>query len=390
MFVVLTAAPIRTVPPANQPRSSAPEAVPHAQWRPLHKGYGNLSSGTYIREDDDLVVDTPLPIVLRRTYNSADKHERQFGTNTTHPGEWWIYGKGDPAVPWGELILANGGRVHFTRISPGPTRDGAVLRNDTSPGEFNGAMLRWTGSVWEMRLRNGSLAIFASGAGPEKACALIERRDPDGHAITFVRDASGFVSRMESEGKSITVVYDDRHRVVRAYDSSKNEITYTYDDGGRLVRAEKSDGTVRRYAYDSRNYMTRIEEPGRIVENSFDESGRWVHQVVKDAEDDPDPYVATARYVVENGSVTEATFDEGDGLEVHRFNSEHYTVSETWFADTSTPVTFRYPLDSSNGSTRAAMSCTGRFGPVTRDLPLSVEDEEAKLTAIMTTCVVHR
>lgn len=90
MFVVLTGAPIRTAHPASQLPSSTPEAVLHAPWRPLHKGHANLSSGTYIREDDDLVVDTPFPVVLRRSYNSADKHVRQFGTNATHMGEWWI------------------------------------------------------------------------------------------------------------------------------------------------------------------------------------------------------------------------------------------------------------------------------------------------------------
>jgi hypothetical protein len=81
---------------AVQQSPSATSAAPHTPWRPLHKGGAYLSTGVYIREDDDLVVDTPFPIVLRRTYNSADGHARQFGANATHAGEWWIYGKSDP------------------------------------------------------------------------------------------------------------------------------------------------------------------------------------------------------------------------------------------------------------------------------------------------------
>ena len=393
MWVALSAAgPLREGQSASQSpsSSSARPSTSHAPWRPLHKGYADLSTGVYIREDDDLVANTPFPIVLRRTYNSLDGHPRQFGMYTTHPGEWWIYGRDDPGVSWGELILPHGGRVRFTRISPGNTRDGAVLRHDTSPTEFNGALLSWTGSVWQMRLRDGSVAIFASGAGPKNACALIERRDPDGHVITYARNASGLVTKMESEGRSITLEYDDRNRIARAYDTSKNEVTYKYDDGGRLVRATKSDGTVRRYGYDRRNYLTRIEEPGRIVENEFDESGRWAHQVVKDAEDDPDPYVASARYVVANGSVVESAFDEGGGLEVHRYNAQHYTISETLFATSSAPVTFRYGLDANNAAKLAVMSCTGPAGPVTREVQLTVRDDDKKAQEIRGSCIVRR
>ena len=322
--------------------------APHTAWRPLHKGHADLFSGVYIREDDDLVVQTSFPIVLRRTYNSGDGHSRQFGVDATHPGEWWLYGDNDPRVPWAELILADGGRIRFTRISPGDTRDGAVLTHNSTPTEFNGALLSWTGSTWQLRLRDGSTASFMDCEGQAQTCWLIESRDPDGHTITFARDASGLLLRMESDGQSIAFDYDDHKRIIRAYDTSQNEVRYHYDDDGRLIRAGMSDGTVRRYSYDSRNHLVRIEEPGRIVENRFDESGRWAYQTVKDSENDPDPYVAIAHYVVENGVVVETDFDEGDGLEVSRYNAHGYILSETLFADSSTPVTFRYLLDSSS------------------------------------------
>jgi hypothetical protein len=152
-----------------------------------------------------------------------------------------------------------------------------------------------------------------------------------------------------------------------------------------------SDGTVRQYGYDSRNYLIRIEEPGRIVENRFDESGRWTHQVVKDSEDDPNPYIATAHYIVDNGSVVESDFDEGGGLEVCRYNAQRYIISETLFADSSTPVTFRYDLNPlSNASNGAVMSCSGPSGPVTRGVQLTVHDDAAKAQAIQANCVLRR
>ena len=377
------------------PAASNAAVTVHEPWRALHKGHGNIATGHYIREDDDLVVNTPFPIVLRRTYNSGDSHSRQFGMDATHSGEWWIYGNSDPSVPWGELILPDAVRIRFTRITPGDTRVGAVLRHDGTPtefnAEFNSALLSWEDPIWRMRFRDGSTASFLDCHGKTQPSSVIERRDPDGHRIEYVRDASGLLQRMSSDGQSIVFDYDDRKRIVRAGDTSGRKVTYTYDEGGRLVRAVTSDGTVRDYTYDARNNLTRIQEPGRIVQNWFNDDDRWIRQVVRSSEDDQDPYIATVRYVVENGSVVESDFDEGAGLEVHRYNSKHYVVSETLFADSHTPVTFTYDLDpTTNVSRGASMSCTGPAGPVTRAVQVASNNDEAKAKEIIAACVLSR
>src|SRR5262249_20781545 len=155
---------------------------------------------------------------------------RSFGINTTHPGEWWLYGDDDPRIPWGDLILASGGRVHFTRISPGSRQDDAVLRHDSTPTEFNGALLSWTGSGWEMKFADGAIALFKDCHGPKETCALLERRDPRGHRIAYVRDDAGLLLRMESEGQRIAFDYDDHKRIVRATTSAGRQVDYTYDD----------------------------------------------------------------------------------------------------------------------------------------------------------------
>ena len=378
---------------ARQPApSTIPAAVSHRPWRPLHKGGADLSTGVYVREDDDLVVNTKLPIVLRRTYNSGDAVSRQFGLDATHPGEWWIYGDGDRRIPWGDLILATGGRIHFTRISPGDTQTGAVLRHDSTPTEFNGALLSWTGSLWEMQFRDGSVASFLDCQKDQEVCSLVERRDPDDHRIAYVRDQSGLLLKMESEGQSIAFDYDDRKRIVRAYDTSQREVSYAYDDRGRLVRATGSDGIVRTYEYNDRNNLVRVREPGRIVQNWFDDAGRWMKQVVKDSEQDDDPYMATARYVVEGASIIEADFDEGDGLTVYRYNTRHYEVSETLDADGPAPIVFAYNLDPvSNVSNGVTMTCRGPSGSITRAVPLaSARDDGAKDALIREICLPRR
>jgi YD repeat-containing protein len=189
---------------------------------------------------------------------------------------------------------------------------------------------------------------------------------------------------MESEGQSIAFDYDDRKRIVRAYDTSRREVSYTYDDRGRLVRAAGSDGIVRTYEYDEHDKLTAIRDPRRIILNWYDAAGRWAKQVVKASEDDDDPYVATARYVVDGGSVVETDFDEGDGLTVMRFNASHYIVSETMRAETAAPVVFAYDRDPvSNVLIRLTMSCAGPSGSIVRLVPPALANDDTAKTALL-------
>jgi YD repeat-containing protein len=383
-----TPAAASTVPPATEITSLA--EARRASHRPIHKGFAELATGVYIREDDDLVVNTSNPLVLRRTYNSLDGHSRQFGFDATHSGEWWIYGDGDPRIPWGDLILPNGSRIHFTRISAGETQEGAVLRHDGGPSDFNGALLSWNGSKWEMRFRDGSLAIFRDCQHKHETCSLVERRDPEDHRIVYVRDASGTLLAMESENQRIAFEYDDHKRIVRAYTAGR-EVAYTYDEGGRLIRATGPYDITRTYEYDEHNKLVGIREPARILRNWFDDGGRWVRQVVKSSEDDADPYVATARYVVENGSIVQSFFDEGDGLEIDRYNAQHYLTSETFDADGPHPISFSYNLDPvTNLMNKATLSCVGPAGAVTRAVEFPAGRTKAAKQALIRQHCVRR
>ena len=115
-------------------------------------------------------------------------------------------------------------------------------------------------------------------------------------------------------------------------------------------------------------------------------------QVVKDSEQDDDPYMATARYVVEGASIIEADFDEGDGLTVYRYNTRHYEVSETLDADGPAPIVFAYNLDPvSNVSNGVTMTCRGPSGSITRAVPLaSARDDGAKDALIREICLPRR
>jgi YD repeat-containing protein len=357
--------------------SAQPTGHPSAQ--PRHGGGVNLATGIYRREDDDLVIDTPMRIVLHRAYSSGDDHQRQFGRDWTHGGEWFLFGDGNPRIPWADVCVETGECIHFTRITPGWGLVGAVLRHDGTPTRYDGALLAWNASRWEMRFADGATATFLDCASKNQHCRLVESRDAEGHRIDYVRDPADVLLRMESEGQSIAFDYDDQDRIVRAYDTRHRQVRYEYNDAGRLTRATSWDGTVREYEYSDRGKLAVIREPGRTIRNTFDDAGRMIRQVVTHSEHDPNPYVATVHYVVRNGSVVEADFDEGDGLHVYRFNEQHYTVFESLRADGPAPIEFTYELDAGNRPTGATLSCTGPGGPVTQRIPpISSRDSDMK------------
>jgi YD repeat-containing protein len=293
---------------------------------PLHKGYVDLAMGLYIREDDDLVVPAPFPLVLRRTYESGDDMARPFGLGATHPGEWWLYGNGDPRIPWADLILANGGRVHFERVSPGNTQADAVLTH-TGSDPFDGASLRWDGTRWVMTFRDGGGAAFADC--PPNDCSVLERWDAAGNRVTYHRGGDGRLLEMRSGPGRIWFHYDDRRRVDRVGDTLGRQVDYTYDDHNRLVRAEWSDGVVRRYAYNTRNQLIGVTEPGRMVSNQFDDAGRVVAHVAYFGPSVP-RYELAIRYVGDGRAITETHVTRNDGSRsVYRFDEQHHSVSET-------------------------------------------------------------
>ncbi len=102
--------------------------------------------------------------------------------------------------------------------------------------------------------------------------------------------------------------------------------------------------------------------------------------------------MATAQYVVEGNSVVETEFDEGDGLNVLRFNEHHYVVSETIDADGAAPIVFTYDRDKiTNVLKSATLSCRAGAGPINRQVHLeSSNDDDVKYALIRENCLPRR
>jgi YD repeat-containing protein len=359
------------------PRTDVVDHSIPPSYEPLHKGGVSTEIGLYTREDEDLIVPDVVPLVLRRTYLSGDHVSRQFGVGATHPGEWYLIGDG-AAFQWAELILANGGRIHFHRVSSGTSFANALFRHVSTPTSFFGSRLGWVGLHWALRFSDGSLASFKScGPANTDTCSLIEMRDVDGHRIRYVRDRSGLLLKIQGPTKAIAFDYDARRRIVRAYDSPTLGVSYSYDQGGRVSRVTASDGTVRAYTYNSRDEMITIDEPGWVITNTFDDEGRVVRQVTQ-LSNSTAPVTYQFAYTVSNGSVVQTDMTRNGVRTRYTYDSNHYQLSETIDADGSNPISITYDRSADTNLIRGlTVRCVGRDGRVIRTVAARSGMEDA-------------
>lgn len=332
---------------------------------PRHKGYVDLATGLYIREDDDLVVEGTPPLVLRRTYLSRYRVSREFGVGTSHNGEWYLIGDAD-RFEWAALILATGTRIRFERVSAGTSVLNAMFEHRSSPTEFRGARLGWTGFNWAMRLTNGWTYTFRPCGAEGTLCSLTEARDGDGHAIVYRRDPAGRLLKIESADRWIAFDYDDQHRVGRASASTGREVWYAYDDRGRLVRVRNTDGTLRRYTYTDLDEMATIEDPEIAIRNTY-ESGRVIRQVNL-FPGDPEPLVWDFSYTVHGDTIVAAETRRSDGgWKRMTFDREGFIVEQSSRRAGTPRAAFTYSRDPiSNVVTTATVECIDRTGRMAR------------------------
>ncbi len=78
---------------------------------------------------------------------------QQYARRRTAPPHILI---GDGTYTWADLILPDGGRVHFVRTSGGMGYASAVMEHIETPSQFFKATLRWNNAraVWDLTRRD--------------------------------------------------------------------------------------------------------------------------------------------------------------------------------------------------------------------------------------------
>ncbi|HEU4506847.1 MAG TPA: RHS repeat-associated core domain-containing protein [Pyrinomonadaceae bacterium] len=315
-----------TLAPPEAPKPCNPES---ACGEPV-----DAATGLFVYHKTDLALADTMPISLRRTYRTRDTQMRPFGIGTSHPYEMFLVGTTWPYT-FAEVILPDGGRVRFERVSPGTTFTDAVYEHTSSPSVFYKSRIRWIG-LWELKLKDGRVYTFPDSEGqivPQKA-ALVGMRDRHGNSLTLTRDSEGNLTRITSEnGRWIELTYTGS-RITKAKDNIGREVIYGYDASSRLTQVTGANGGITKYTYDTSSRLLTIEDARGIVylTNEYDTAGRVLKQTM--ADDTPavttdNPTFQFAYTTDTSGKITQSDVTDQRGI-VQRmiFNSAGYVETK--------------------------------------------------------------
>jgi YD repeat-containing protein len=258
---------------------------------------------------------------LTRTYRPEDANIRPFGRGMTHPYAIFLWS----ANPYQEadLILPDGGRVHYVRISPGTGYGDAVFEHSATPSRFYKSQLRWNGWGWDLTLTDGLVYRFGENA------PLQSIRDRFGNSLTLARSngQSGTITQITaSKGRRLRFTYEGL-RITQATDDLGHTVTHTYDPQQRLIKVADATGGTTEYTYDANHRMlTRKDSRGTItVTNEYDTDGRVVRQTLADGGVYQFSYTTDA-----GGAITQANVTDPRSLARQvTFNASGYSLTDT-------------------------------------------------------------
>lgn len=300
----------------------------------------DLATGLFVVEATDLALPDLIPIVLARTYRTRDTASRAFGIGANHP--YNIFLAGDHVTySYTDLILADGGRVHYVRTSPGNYFTDAEYESTATPTAFYKSRIKWNGSGWDLTLKDGTLYVF----GDVAPLQYIRDRYGNKLLITHSNNQTGNISKITSpNGRWIEFTYDSSDRITQAKDNIGITVTYTYDASGRLWKVTNPLSELTEYTYDSSHRMLTIKDArGQVYStNQYDSNGRVTLQTQTDGTTYQFAYTLDG-----NGKVTQTDVTDPRGT-VRRvaFNSKGYTLSETFGVGKPEVQTYTYDRQS--------------------------------------------
>jgi YD repeat-containing protein len=303
----------------------------------------DMHSGLFTYHKRDLTIPDTIPIVIERTYRQADSNSYAFGegTQSFYDMELWSVNNYQEC----DLVLADGRRVHYKRISAGTGYSEAVYRSENLPGEFFGSEITWDPyrPGWNLKLTDGTTYIFGEVA------PLQGIRNAAGEELRLVREhgQSGNITKITSpHGHWVKFTYDGYNRITGITDSGNQHLEYAYTEG-LLTKATNVGGGVTEYAYDPAGEMTSITDPRGIeyLATSYEASGRVEEQTAADGATFEFSY-----HLGEHGNVESTTVTDPRGSEkTDYFNAEGRTTKEVVEPGTEYEETTTYELQPETG-----------------------------------------
>jgi YD repeat-containing protein len=289
----------------------------------------DLGTGLFVLNNTDLQLPDVLPITLQRTYRQNDTISRSFGIGTSQAYDILIVGTTHPYT-YVDIIMPDGARVHYDRISTGTSYSDAIYEHTSSGTAFFKSRIAWNGDGWNLDLKDGSRIVFPDAESSERPAqaAATRLQDRYGNVIKLVRNNDGDLTQITSpNGRWIALTYDATHRVTQARDNIDRVVQYTYDTAGRLWKVTDVQGGVTEYTYDAADRMRTIKDARGIVylTNEYDDGGRVITQTQADGSTFHFGYTLNG-----TGGITQTEVTNPRGfLRRVTFNSVRYVTADT-------------------------------------------------------------
>jgi RHS repeat-associated protein len=311
-----------------------PSATCPANKPPVPKACGgdpvDCATGLFLNSATDLVINDIMPIEISRTYRPRDAVSRAFGIGTNLAYDIFLVGDTNPWT-YQELILPDGGRIRYNRISPGTSFSDAVYEHKSSATSYYGSILKRgaTGCYWDLALMNGSHICFpeSMNSGSARHAAALSMSDRYGNALTFTRTNDNLTRITSPSGRTVDLQYDSANRITQATDNIGRTVKYEYDAQGRLAKVTDPLGHFEAFTYDSTHRMLTVQDKrgNMMVTNEYDGNGRVAKQTYADGTTNLFAYTLDASNRVVQTDIT----NERGVVKRTVFNSAGYITSIT-------------------------------------------------------------
>ncbi len=293
----------------------------------------DLGTGLFLLTKIDLMVFDVIPLPLTRTYRQNDNASRPFGIGSTHPYNIYLYSTNNYQTA--DLVMPDGQRFHFVRISPGTGFSDAVYEHTTSPGMFHKSKLAWNGQGWSVTTKDGTVFKFPEACPGCPTEGLNELSDRNGNKITVSRmgtnefnDPVGNITQITTHnGRWIKFTSDTSNRITQAKDNTNRMVNYEYDTAGRLIKVTDPNGGVTEYTYDTSNRMLTVKDARNIVylTNEYDTPGRVNKQTTADGAIYQFAYTTDT-----NGNIIQTDLtDPRNNVRRITYNTDGYVLTDT-------------------------------------------------------------
>jgi hypothetical protein len=161
-----------------------------------------------------------------------------------------------PAITYIDLILPDGGRIHYTRTSPGFGAPGAAFEHTSSPSDYLNSRLFWNGNGWTIHLQDGSEYIYPEcPPSLQKACTMSSYRDARGNVLRMRHDRRLNLTHVEGPGGAAIDLEYDAARSDSSLPAARTATASSTVTTRAAVSSTSTgaDGYQARYSYDDRD-----------------------------------------------------------------------------------------------------------------------------------------